>query len=413
LPTLLTRGPSGEMLARKERPLSDSRRFVRGGVAAALAALSACAQAQPLFSVANGGPSGLPGDVVFLNDGSGNPVPVGGGAGMGLGRAGDDLIALAPVLPPGLRLTDKFIICFSVDPFAVGVNRLRITRQNLFIQAQHNQQAGDAFLSTEAMQRGVGVLPPPFSMGLENNALGVNQSPFYPNDFALLPSADPGVVVPPGTPLDDVNATLNLTDASPPAAYFTLAQDSPSHPFLPGPDSGATIYLDRDIQVPGNEEVFAGPAALGLVEADQIDGLIVFDVNANGFYDPEDTVYFSLPPDSPTLGVLGAGPGDMLVSEGGGQVAVFVPGSIFGLASGDNMDAMDLVPLVNDSAEDTINAMVPCPADFNGDGNIDTLDVLAFLNAWADRSADADFNGDGAVDTLDILDFFNSWAGGC
>jgi 6-phosphogluconolactonase (cycloisomerase 2 family) len=54
-----------------------------------------------------------------------------------------------------------------------------------------------------------------------------------------------------------------------------------------------------------------------------------------------------------------------------------------------------------------------CPADFNGDGVVDTQDVLAFLNAWAAGDDSADFNGDGAVDTLDVLAFLNAWNAGC
>lgn len=388
-------------------------------LAAALCAAAACcapALAQPFFSVANNGPSGLLGDVIYENAGGGVPVPIGGGPGMGLGRAGDELIGLAPVvvdLAPGPGLaTSDFVICFSVDPFAVGISRFRITQQHLFRQAQNNQEAGDAFLSTEALRRGVGVLPPPASMGLNNNALAVNQSPFYPNDFALFPAADPGAFVLPDTPLDDVDASLNITDATPPAVFFTLSGDSPSHPFLPGPDSGATIFFDSEIQVGGTETIFAQPGQIGLDILDEIDGLIVLDDNLNGVFDGTDAVYFSLSPDSPTLLALGLQPGDVLVFENG-NLALFAEGIIFGLAPGDNMNALDMVPLVNGSAEDTINTMVSCPSDYNGDTVIDTLDVLAFLNVWVPQDPRGDFNGDGQIDTLDVLDFLNSWAGGC
>lgn len=54
-----------------------------------------------------------------------------------------------------------------------------------------------------------------------------------------------------------------------------------------------------------------------------------------------------------------------------------------------------------------------CPADFNGDGAVDSLDFLAFLNAFAARDPAADFNDDGAVDTLDFLSFLNSFVSGC
>jgi len=54
-----------------------------------------------------------------------------------------------------------------------------------------------------------------------------------------------------------------------------------------------------------------------------------------------------------------------------------------------------------------------CRADFNGDGAVNTLDVLAFLNAWSSVGDGADFNGDGAVNTLDVLAFLNAWSSGC
>ena len=55
----------------------------------------------------------------------------------------------------------------------------------------------------------------------------------------------------------------------------------------------------------------------------------------------------------------------------------------------------------------------PCIGDFNGDGTVNTLDVLAFLNAWAVGDPSADINGDGYINTLDVLAFLNAWAAGC
>jgi hypothetical protein len=54
-----------------------------------------------------------------------------------------------------------------------------------------------------------------------------------------------------------------------------------------------------------------------------------------------------------------------------------------------------------------------CDADFNGDGQVNTQDVLAFLNAWAAQDPRADFNGDGSINTQDVLAFLNAWAAGC
>jgi len=54
-----------------------------------------------------------------------------------------------------------------------------------------------------------------------------------------------------------------------------------------------------------------------------------------------------------------------------------------------------------------------CRADFNGDGSVNTLDVLAFLNAFASDDSGADFDGNGVVDSRDVLAFLNVWAAGC
>jgi hypothetical protein len=44
---------------------------------------------------------------------------------------------------------------------------------------------------------------------------------------------------------------------------------------------------------------------------------------------------------------------------------------------------------------------------------VNTLDVLAFLNAWSAHDSSGDFNGDGQFNTLDVLAFLNAWSTGC
>ncbi|HRQ71573.1 MAG TPA: GC-type dockerin domain-anchored protein [Phycisphaerales bacterium] len=55
----------------------------------------------------------------------------------------------------------------------------------------------------------------------------------------------------------------------------------------------------------------------------------------------------------------------------------------------------------------------PCIADWNRDGEVTTLDFLAFLNDWAAGDPRADLNGDGVVNTIDFLAFLNAWSAGC
>ena len=58
-------------------------------------------------------------------------------------------------------------------------------------------------------------------------------------------------------------------------------------------------------------------------------------------------------------------------------------------------------------------ASASCAADFNNDGIVNTLDFLAFLNAFNAGDPAADFNGDGIINTLDFLAFLNAFNAGC
>jgi hypothetical protein len=71
-----------------------------------------------------------------------------------------------------------------------------------------------------------------------------------------------------------------------------------------------------------------------------------------------------------------------------------------------------------DTVSGSIAAWGPCPpepcvADFNDDGSVNTLDVLAFLNGWNRQDPRADINDDGSINTLDVLAFLNEWNAGC
>ncbi|MDQ7014370.1 MAG: GC-type dockerin domain-anchored protein [Planctomycetota bacterium] len=60
-----------------------------------------------------------------------------------------------------------------------------------------------------------------------------------------------------------------------------------------------------------------------------------------------------------------------------------------------------------------IGEVPPCPGDFNGDGTVNTQDVLAFLNAWTANDPSADCTDDGSINTQDVLCFLNAWTTGC
>lgn len=54
-----------------------------------------------------------------------------------------------------------------------------------------------------------------------------------------------------------------------------------------------------------------------------------------------------------------------------------------------------------------------CPADFNGSGLVEVIDIFAFLDAWFANDPRADFDGVGGVAVQDIFAFLGSWFSGC
>lgn len=73
-------------------------------------------------------------------------------------------------------------------------------------------------------------------------------------------------------------------------------------------------------------------------------------------------------------------------------------------------------------AIDTLTASgAACPADWNGDGQVNSSDISAYLAAWltsvSSGTLDADFNADGQVNSSDISAFLAGWLaavqGGC
>ena len=54
-----------------------------------------------------------------------------------------------------------------------------------------------------------------------------------------------------------------------------------------------------------------------------------------------------------------------------------------------------------------------CPADFNADGAVNILDVIAFIAEWDAAGPNADFNADGNINIIDVTDFINTWNAGC
>jgi len=58
----------------------------------------------------------------------------------------------------------------------------------------------------------------------------------------------------------------------------------------------------------------------------------------------------------------------------------------------------------------SVETLDPCAAaDMNGDGVVNTQDVLAFLNEWAAHGCRGDWNRDGTFNTLDVLAYLNAF----
>ncbi len=56
---------------------------------------------------------------------------------------------------------------------------------------------------------------------------------------------------------------------------------------------------------------------------------------------------------------------------------------------------------------------IPCPVDCNGDGEVNSLDFICFLNLFVAADPAADCNGDGEVNSLDFICFLNAFNAGC
>lgn len=68
----------------------------------------------------------------------------------------------------------------------------------------------------------------------------------------------------------------------------------------------------------------------------------------------------------------------------------------------------DAVTLVIDEAPD-----LSCPADLTGEGNLNFLDVSAFLSAFGNQDPVADFEADGSFNFLDVSAFLAAFGAGC
>jgi hypothetical protein len=57
--------------------------------------------------------------------------------------------------------------------------------------------------------------------------------------------------------------------------------------------------------------------------------------------------------------------------------------------------------------------VIPCRANWNADGRLDSGDVFSFLEDFFRTPPDADFNADGETTSADFFEFLAAWFKGC
>lgn len=74
---------------------------------------------------------------------------------------------------------------------------------------------------------------------------------------------------------------------------------------------------------------------------------------------------------------------------------------------------LDVCDIANGTSEDANENGIPdeceCPGDLNGDGTVNVADLLVLLADWGQNGGPADINGDGVVNTEDLLLLLASW----
>lgn len=345
-----------------------------------------------------------------------------------LGSPIDDLDALS-CANAGVTAQDTFALLFSVavetlgtaapDPALIELN----VPYNVTNQAALGQAGGDQFMSTQlfTLEGGQGGQ-------VHNNVLARNNYDEGGTDFSAQP-ATPADENGTDGEYDDVNATapLERVDDQVVNVYFSVAADSPSLETLPhwGCPSGADIYFNESPPTFQPTDLYAPHDLLHLVADDDLDALIVFDTDQDGWYDANDVVLFSLAPGSPSLSTIPEASGegaaaDVFVVRPGEDPAVFAAAAELGLGEApDDVNALDFT-LCDDAlfcaAQHGIRG-IRC--DLDGDCDVDLDDLAQLLVAYGailgepDYNAAADFNGNGRVDLPDLATLLGAYGTTC
>ncbi len=336
---------------------------------------------------------------------------------LGLFSTDDDLNALSAG-NPSVDLEQTFALLFSVHAATVGVTppdpaliELHVP-YNVTDQATRGHAAGDQFMSTRLFTRS-GV----HGGAISNNVLNRNNYDEGGTDFSAQPPTS-AYEYPQDDLLDVVDATARLDRVEWPLiyVYFSLTPTSPSLEELPiySVPSGADIFYNSNPFAWAPTDLYAAHDHLQLDEDDDIDALIVFDDNDNGWYDGTDQVLFSLAPGSPSLdtipGASDQGAAADVFSVTYDQAPIlFAAAAEFGLGDQqDNLDALDFV-FCDDAlfcaAQHGIRSI---RGDLDGDCDVDLADLAKLLAAYDSCAGDqvydpvADIDTNGCVDLADL-----------
>jgi len=385
--------------------------------AAAVAAPPTNPLIPPLFSLDGAsptiGPGITPDDILAVD--TPTPMVVVDGAALGLiDPANDDIDAISADIPfPGAQ---TFALVFSVDRDTIGAAAPDPTLVSLGIpfnatdQAARRQAAGDMFLSTRlfSLTGGVSLRG---GVGTNNNTLVLNQfdeggvsfnvDPEQPADEHNLEPEQDQDNVDASEEATATTATLRSEEAN--EVYFTLTSGSPSlsDPGFPGSaqPSGARIFYNADPGQAGTE-IYANPGQLGLVLADDIDGMIVIDRGTHGTFDAGDYVLFSLAP-----GSLSGGSAAVFVRTPGMLSVLSTPGQL-GLDPADNIDALSLL-LCEDAADcATAHGIRRVRGDCDNDGELGPADLACFLECWSGPGTPYDTDGAATIGVSIFTNFF-------
>ncbi len=322
------------------------------------------------------------------------------GAALGMFSPFDDLDGLS-ASNWSVPMDVPFALLFSVDRATQGVPGIDPMMVILGVpftagtQAVRNQAAGDEFMAAQLYTRGGTVRR---SDRPATSVLTRNNFDEGGTDFGAQPptNAYQGNF---RVPQDSVDALALLERAGSERAaiinvYFSLTTGSPSLPYFPGGDlpSGAHIFFNP---YPGMAptSLYASFYSLGLLQSDDIDGLIVFDINQNRWFDGLDMVLFSLSPGSPSLtlingaSALGAA-ADVFVVRYGQAPQVFASAAELGLGHpNDNIDALDYFYCSDPYACAGEHGIRALKGDMNCDNLVGFADINAFVLAITNPAA--------------------------